>query len=89
MHDFQRIGPNGGGGGKKMDFILMPKSPLAAAAATAAERDEEKNALKLLGGGATIRIGREILCLPYAGFFLSQEVLSICCPGWLRVTLKL
>ena len=25
---------------------------------------------KLLGGGATIRIGREMLCLPYAGFFL-------------------
>ena len=28
----------------------------------------KKNAQKLLGGGATIRIGREILCLPYAGF---------------------
>ena len=24
------------------------------------------------GIGATIRIGREMLCLPYAGFFLSQ-----------------
>ena len=27
------------------------------------------------GIGATIRIGREILCLPYAGFFLSS-------PAW-------
>ena len=25
------------------------------------------------GIGATIRIGREILCLPYAGFFFSPE----------------
>ena len=24
--------------------------------------------------GPTIRIGREILCLPYAGFFLNQKL---------------
>ena len=31
----------------------------------AAGRDKKK----LLGGGVTIRIGRDMLCLPYAGFF--------------------
>ena len=41
---------------------------MAAAAPTAAG-GVKKNAQKLLGAGATIRIGREILCLPYAGFF--------------------
>ena len=30
----------------------------------------KKNARKLLGGGATIRIGRKILCLPFAGFIM-------------------
>ena len=53
-------------------FFGGRKSPLAAAAAMAARRDK-KNALKLLGGGATIHIGREMLCLPYAGFFLLKE----------------
>ena len=36
------------------------------------------------GIGATIRIGREMLCLPYAGFFF-QKVLFSChlgMPGW-------
>ena len=28
----------------------------------------------LLGGGATIRIGREILCVPYAGFFFRYSL---------------
>ena len=45
----------------------MAKSPLAAAAATAAGRGK-KNDDRLLGSGATIRIGQEILCLLYAGF---------------------
>ena len=33
------------------------------------------------GIGATIRIGREILCLPYAGFFLNRrrKSMSISC----------
>ena len=34
------------------------------------------NGQKLLGGSATIRIGRENLCLPYAGFFLVVVVLK-------------
>ena len=29
--------------------------------------------------GPTIRIGREILCLPYAGFFLTLALLSYIC----------
>jgi hypothetical protein len=42
---------------------------LAPPAAMAMGRDK-KNALKFLGGGATIRIDREMLCLPYAGFYI-------------------
>ena len=30
------------------------------------------------GIGATIRIGREMLCLPYAGFLVIENVLSLC-----------
>ena len=35
------------------------------------------------GIGATIRIGREMLCLPYAGFFYSffDKVMKIVCGG--------
>ena len=44
---------------------------MASAAAIAAGRDK-KNAQKLLGGGDTIRIGPEMLCLPYARFFLKD-----------------
>ena len=46
-------------------FFFLLKSPLVATAAMA----DKKNAYKYLGGGATIRIGREMLCLPYAEFF--------------------
>ena len=31
---------------------------------------------KLLGVGATIRIGQEILCLPYAGFLYSRVLVN-------------
>ena len=33
-----------------------------------------ENALKLLGGGATIRIGQKILCPPYAGIFEERTI---------------
>ena len=33
------------------------------------------------GIGATIRIGREMLCLPYAGFFPSSSGSFTCVPG--------
>ena len=39
----------------------------------AAERGK-KNAEKLLGGGDTICISQEMLCLPHAGFFGSQFI---------------
>ena len=34
---------------------------------------DKKNAEKLLGGGATICIGQEMLRLPYAGLFHHEE----------------
>ena len=56
------------GGGEGGGFFFLRKSPLAAAMPVG--RDEEKNnAYKLLGGGANIRIGQEMHCLPYARFF--------------------
>ena len=36
------------------------------------------------GIGATIRIGREMLCLPYAGFFVHNLVCMILC-AWFNV----
>jgi hypothetical protein len=42
---------------------------VATAAATAAGRGKKTQQKMLLGGGANIRIGQEILCLLYAGFF--------------------
>ena len=38
------------------------------------------------GIGATIRIGREMLCLPYAGFLITSPVLSQYFPSTLQVS---
>ena len=54
---------------KTLFFFFCLKAPLWRRRRRWRRGGIKKNALKLHGGGDTIRIGQEMLCLPYAGFF--------------------